>query len=52
MGVVRELADHVLVLKDGEAVEFGEASQVLDAPTAAYTRELLEAAPRLEREEL
>ena len=50
MGVVRALADHVLVLKDGEAVEFGEAAQVLDSPAAAYTRELLAAAPRLVRD--
>jgi ABC-type dipeptide/oligopeptide/nickel transport system ATPase component len=47
MGVVRALADHVLVLKNGEMVEFGEASQVLDAPSEAYTRELLAAAPTL-----
>ena len=47
MGVVRALADRVLVLKDGEVVEFGEAAQVLDAPAADYTRELLAAAPRL-----
>lgn len=47
MGVVRALADRVLVLKDGEVVEFGEAAQVLDAPAADYTRELLAAVPRL-----
>ena len=46
MGVVRALADHVLVLKDGEAVEFGDAAQVLDEPAAAYTRELVAATPR------
>ena len=48
MGVVRALADHVLVLKDGRMVEFGTAGQVLDHPQEAYTRELLEAAPRLQ----
>ena len=47
MGVVRALADRVLVLKDGVVVEFGEAAQVLDAPAADYTHELLAAAPRL-----
>ena len=47
MGVVRALADHVLVLKDGRMVEFGVADQVLDHPHAAYTRELLDAAPKL-----
>lgn len=47
MGVVRALADRVLVLKDGVVVEFGEAAHVLDAPAADYTHELLAAAPRL-----
>jgi ABC-type dipeptide/oligopeptide/nickel transport system ATPase component len=48
MGVVRALADKVLVLKDGRTVEFGAAETVLDDPQAAYTRELLEAAPKLQ----
>ena len=48
MGVVRALADQVLVLKDGRMVEFGAADAVLDHPQAAYTRELLAAAPRLD----
>ena len=47
MGIVRALADHVLVLKGGEAVEFGNASSVLEAPQAAYTRTLLAAEPKL-----
>ena len=49
MGVVRAIADHVLVLKDGEMVEFGSVDRVLDNPTEAYTRDLLAAAPKLER---
>ena len=48
MGVVRALADHVLVLKDGRVVEFGDAAQVLEAPAEPYTRELIDAAPRLD----
>ena len=51
MGVVRALADHVLVLKNGEMVEWGSAAQVLDAPAGAYTRELLSAVPKLEGKE-
>ncbi len=47
MGVVRALADWVLVLRDGEMMEYGETSQVLTAPAAPYTRELLRATPRL-----
>ncbi len=51
MGVVRALANHVLVLKDGNVVEFGDVLQVLNAPHAAYTRELIAASPRIARGE-
>jgi ABC-type dipeptide/oligopeptide/nickel transport system ATPase component len=47
MGVVRALADHVLVLKGGRMMEFGRADDVLGNPQSSYTRELLDAAPRL-----
>lgn len=49
MGVARAMADSVLVLKDGRVVEHGAASDVLSCPSDAYTRALLDAAPRLER---
>ena len=41
--VVRALAHQVLVLKDGEVVEQGQAAQVLAAPRHPYTRQLLAA---------
>ncbi|ROU00016.1 ABC transporter ATP-binding protein [Marinobacter sp. R17] len=44
LAVVRALAHQVLVMKDGNAVEYGDASQVLSAPQKDYTRNLLEAA--------
>jgi microcin C transport system ATP-binding protein len=46
--VVRALADDVLVLKDGRAVESGPADAVFAAPREAYTRALLAAAFDLE----
>jgi peptide/nickel transport system ATP-binding protein len=46
-GVVEYLADHVAVMDAGRVVEFGEASQVLQVPKSAVTRELLAAVPRL-----
>ena len=49
IGVVRAMADFVLVLKDGNMVEYGSASQVLDHPRETYTRELLAAVPVLRR---
>ncbi len=46
-GVVAEMADEVLVLKDGLTMERGSADQVLGAPRADYTRRLLKAVPAL-----
>jgi microcin C transport system ATP-binding protein len=42
--VVRALASHILVMKEGKVVESGPAAQVLDAPRSAYTRALMAAA--------
>ncbi|MCO7613309.1 MULTISPECIES: ABC transporter ATP-binding protein [Pseudomonas chlororaphis group] len=47
LGVVRAIADRVLVLQHGRVVEQGTADQVLDRPEAAYTRSLLDNSPRL-----
>lgn len=46
--VVRALADHVLVMKDGRVVEEGPAAQIFDAPRTAYTKALMAAAFDLE----
>ncbi|MBN9495814.1 MAG: ABC transporter ATP-binding protein [Alphaproteobacteria bacterium] len=42
--VVRALADDVLVMKDGKAVEHGPAAQIFDSPQAPYTKALMAAA--------
>jgi peptide/nickel transport system ATP-binding protein len=42
-GVVRKIADRVLVLQNGRMVEQGTARQVLAKPRAAYTKQLLAA---------
>jgi peptide/nickel transport system ATP-binding protein len=47
LGVVRAIADRVLVLKSGRVVEQGRVDEVLDQPRAAYTRTLLENSPTL-----
>jgi ABC-type microcin C transport system duplicated ATPase subunit YejF len=50
MGVVARMADRVLVMRDGRMVEQGGLHSLFAAPQAAYTRELLDAVPRLDRE--
>ena len=47
LGVVRAIADRVLVLKLGRVVEQGRVDEVLDRPQAEYTRTLLENSPTL-----
>lgn len=45
LSVIRRLCSHVLVLYRGEVVENAPTAEVFDAPKAAYTRELLDAIP-------
>ncbi len=47
MGVVAEIADRVVVMYKGKAVESGSTGQVFRAPRAPYTQALLAAVPRL-----
>ena len=47
MGVVADLADRIMVMKDGEVVESGSAQTLFSNPTHPYTRALLNAVPHL-----
>jgi peptide/nickel transport system ATP-binding protein len=47
MGVVADLADDILVMKDGKTVEYGTADQIFNRPEHPYTQQLLAAVPRL-----
>ncbi len=47
MGVVAEIADSVLVMNQGQAVEIGSRDDVLHRPREAYTKMLLAAVPSI-----
>ena len=47
MGVVADMADEILVMKDGNTVEHGSADQIFNNPQHSYTQELLGAVPKL-----
>ena len=49
MGVVADLADRVLVMKDGVMVEQGSSRQIYKSPQQVYTKQLLAAVPNLGR---
>ena len=46
LALVRSIAQHVVVMRDGRVVESGSVNAVLDAPTHEYTRRLLSDVPR------
>jgi len=50
MGVIARLADQVCVMKSGLYVESGPVDDIFTAPKTDYTRALLAAIPRLDRE--
>ena len=47
MGVVADLADHILVMKDGLTVEYGTSDQIFNRPQHPYTQQLLASVPKL-----
>jgi peptide/nickel transport system ATP-binding protein len=47
MGVVADMADEILVMKDGITVEKGTADQIFNSPKHPYTQQLLGAVPML-----
>jgi peptide/nickel transport system ATP-binding protein len=47
MGVVADLADKILVMKDGIGVEAGSALDIFQRPQHPYTQQLLAAVPHL-----
>jgi peptide/nickel transport system ATP-binding protein len=43
LAIVAQLSDRILVLRDGQRVEEGATEDILERPSAAYTKELLSA---------
>ena len=47
LGVVQKIADRIIVMNRGKVEEEGSCEQVLSNPSAAYTRYLMDAVPRI-----
>lgn len=50
IGVIAEVTDVVTVLRYGRVIEHGSTDKVLGDPDQAYTRQLMAAVPRIERQ--
>jgi peptide/nickel transport system ATP-binding protein len=48
LGLVGEIADHVVVMRDGIVREKGRVAEIFEAPQDAYTKALLLCRPRLD----
>ena len=46
LGVVRNIADRVIIMYDGEIVESGETNKIFSSPQSDYARQLIAAIPR------
>jgi ABC-type dipeptide/oligopeptide/nickel transport system ATPase component len=47
--VVAQLASHIAVMRAGQLIEQGPATQILQVPSQPYTRDLLAAVPEIPR---
>ena len=52
MGVVARMCDRVQVMREGSFVEHGPVEDIFSKPQHAYTRQLLEAMPRIDTDTL
>lgn len=50
MGVIADMADRIVVMKEGKVVETAEAHALFASPEHPYTRKLLDAVPRPSQE--
>lgn len=51
MGVVAGMADNIMVMYAGKAVEYGTAHQIFKTPKHPYTQGLLASVPRMDKQE-
>ncbi len=49
LSLVKRLCDRIIVMHNGDIVEQGSAQEIFENPKECYTKELIDAIPRLEK---
>ncbi|MDE7206919.1 MAG: ABC transporter ATP-binding protein, partial [Lachnospiraceae bacterium] len=49
LSLVKRLCDRIIVMHNGDIVEQGSAQEIFENPKERYTKELIDAIPRLEK---
>ena len=52
MGLVKKMTDRVLVLCNGQMMDYGKTEEILEHPGSAYTQKLMDSVIRLKKERL
>ena len=52
MGLVKKMTDRVLVLCNGQMMDYGKTEEILEHPGSAYTQKLMDSVIRLKKEQL
>jgi peptide/nickel transport system ATP-binding protein len=47
LGIAKHMADRIAIMYQGQIVETGACAEVIEHPQHAYTKQLLESAPRM-----
>ena len=47
INVVSKISDNIIVMFNGEIVEFGKTEKILNSPKNKYTQKLIKTSPRL-----
>ena len=51
IGVVKKMADRILVLQNGKIMDYGDTWKIMENPESQYTRQLMDSVIRLKRRE-
>lgn len=49
LGIAKQMADHIGIMKEGRLIEYGEREKIFESPEQDYTKQLMKDVPRLKK---